>query len=89
MVSDAREQRRTGYLDGLAGAAGHADRAVPLRLYCTGLLLPGERKSIEPMAARLSRTTSVACTSRYTIWWPMQPGAMRPYWAACATMLLR
>jgi len=54
MVSDAREQRRTGYLDGLAGAAGHADRAVPLRLYCTGLLLPGERKSIEPMAARLA-----------------------------------
>ena len=34
-------------------AAGHADRATPLKLYCTGLLLPGERKSVEPMAARL------------------------------------
>ena len=26
-------------------------RAVPLRDYCTGLLMPGERKSVEPMAA--------------------------------------
>jgi SRSO17 transposase len=32
---------------------GHADRIDPLRRYCTGLLLPGERKSIEPMAGRL------------------------------------
>ena len=27
--------------------------AAPLRSYCTGLLLPGERKSVEPMAARV------------------------------------
>jgi SRSO17 transposase len=33
--------------------SGHADRRVPLQNYCTGLLLPGERKSVEPMAARL------------------------------------
>ena len=31
---------------------GQADRARPLRDYCTGLILPGERKSVEPMAAR-------------------------------------
>jgi SRSO17 transposase len=30
---------------------GHADRAEPLRDYCRGLLLPGERKSVEPIAA--------------------------------------
>lgn len=42
------------YMDRLAKAAGHADRSVPLRNYCTGLLLPGERKSVEPMAARLA-----------------------------------
>jgi SRSO17 transposase len=41
-------------MDGLAKAAGHADREIPLRNYCTGLLLPGERKSVEPMAARLA-----------------------------------
>jgi SRSO17 transposase len=38
----------------LAQAAGHADRTEPLRNYCTGLLLDGERKSIEPMAGRLA-----------------------------------
>jgi SRSO17 transposase len=32
---------------------GRQDRHVPLKNYCQGLLLPGERKSIEPMAARL------------------------------------
>ena len=41
-------------MDGLANAAGHEDRHAPLKDYCTGLLLPGERKSIEPMAARLN-----------------------------------
>ena len=40
-------------MDGLAIAAGHEDRHAPLKNYCRGLLLPGERKSIEPMAARL------------------------------------
>lgn len=40
-------------MDGLATAAGHEDRRLPLQNYCKGLLLPGERKSIEPMAARL------------------------------------
>ena len=41
-------------MEGLAKAAGHADRNVPLKNYCTGLLLPGDRKSVEPMAARLA-----------------------------------
>jgi SRSO17 transposase len=40
-------------MEGLAKAAGHEDRQEPLKNYCKGLLLPGERKSIEPMAARL------------------------------------
>ena len=30
---------------------GHADRARPLFDYCIGLIMPGERKSVEPMAA--------------------------------------
>lgn len=41
-------------MDGLAQAAGHADRITPLKNYCKGLLLPGDRKSVEPMAARLA-----------------------------------
>jgi SRSO17 transposase len=49
----AQQKRFAAYLDRLAHAAGHLDRVVPLKSYCTGLLLPGERKSVEPMAARL------------------------------------
>jgi SRSO17 transposase len=49
-----QQKRFTKYLDGLAEAAGHLDRADPLKSYCKGLLLPGERKSVEPMAARLA-----------------------------------
>lgn len=49
-----QEKRFAAYMDGLVQAAGHADRAMPLKLYCTGLLLPGERKSVEPMAGRLA-----------------------------------
>ena len=48
-----QEKRFAAYVDGLATAAGHQDREKPLISYCKGLLLPGERKSIEPMAALL------------------------------------
>jgi len=54
MAPGAQQKRLAAYLDGLGQAAGHADREEPLQAYCTGLLLPGERKSVEPMAARLA-----------------------------------
>jgi SRSO17 transposase len=44
-------ERFADYLDELAGVIGHAARVGPLRDYCTGLLLPCERKSVEPIAA--------------------------------------
>jgi SRSO17 transposase len=47
------EVRFQAYLSALSEVIGHADRIDPLRRYCTGLLLPGERKSVEPMAAKL------------------------------------
>jgi SRSO17 transposase len=50
----AQQKRLAAYLDSLAQAAGHFDRVVPFKAYCTGLFLPGERKSVEPMAARLA-----------------------------------
>src|SRR5476649_2524253 len=46
------ETRFAAYVEGLSSVLGHADRIGPLRDYCTGLLLPGERKSVEPMAAK-------------------------------------
>jgi SRSO17 transposase len=46
------EARFAFYVDALGSVIGHAGRTGPLRDYCTGLILPGERKSVEPMAAR-------------------------------------
>src|ERR687893_1914911 len=48
------EERFAAYLDAIAAVLGHASRAAAARAYCTGLLLPGGRKSIEPMAARVA-----------------------------------
>jgi len=45
------ETRFSAYVDDLVSVIGHADRERPLRDYCTGLLMPCERKSVEPMAA--------------------------------------
>jgi SRSO17 transposase len=45
--------RFDGYLQRLCEAVGHADRCGPLEAYLTGLLLSGERKSVEPMAAKI------------------------------------
>src|SRR6187397_3623828 len=50
----ASESRFAAYVEALSSAVGHADRKAPLKAYCTGLLLPGERKSVEPMAARVA-----------------------------------
>src|SRR5271170_3522717 len=50
-VLDGSEERFLGYVEGLAEVIGHADRVNPLRDYCTGLMMPCERKSVEPMAA--------------------------------------
>src|SRR3569623_3336486 len=47
------EERFAAYLDAIVAAMPHGRRAAAARAYCTGLLLPGERKSIEPMAARI------------------------------------
>jgi SRSO17 transposase len=48
---DTSEKRFSAYVDRLVGVIGHADRARPLRDYCTGLMMPCERKSVEPIAA--------------------------------------
>ena len=50
-VSEDSESRFGTYVEGLTSVIGHADRAVPLRDYCVGLLAAEGRKSVEPMAA--------------------------------------
>lgn len=48
------EQMFRDYLGSMATAVSHADRSGPLGEYLTGLLMPIERKSVEPMAAMLA-----------------------------------
>src|SRR5690349_7976717 len=53
----ARLERDLGeYLDSMMEGMGRIERVSAMRSYVTGLLLEGERKSIEPMAARLVHT---------------------------------
>jgi SRSO17 transposase len=54
------ETRFAEYVEGLSSVLGHADRKSPLRDYCTGLILPGERKSVEPMAAKTAPARTAA-----------------------------
>jgi SRSO17 transposase len=45
------EKRFAVYVEQLASVMGHTARGRPLRDYCTGLVMPLERKSVEPLAA--------------------------------------
>ncbi len=49
-------KRFDAYTKRVVLALGHADRETPFHQYTTGLLLPLERKSIEPIAARVDPT---------------------------------
>ena len=45
------EWRFRAYIDEIGRVLGHPARKRPLRDYCTGLMGPSERKSVEPIAA--------------------------------------
>ena len=46
--AEGSETRFASYVEHMASTLGHSDRRAPFRSYCTGLILPGERKSVEP-----------------------------------------
>jgi SRSO17 transposase len=52
-MSGSIESRFEAYCGPLMTALSHADRHQPAQWYMKGLMLPGERKSVEPMAARV------------------------------------
>ena len=52
-MGSSREARFERYAEAMVAAMGHADRVAPTRWYLKGLMLPGGRKSVEPMAARV------------------------------------
>src|SRR4051794_1528387 len=49
--NEGSEARFAAYVEALGTVLGHADRQQPMHDYCLGLLMPIERKSVEPMAA--------------------------------------
>ena len=51
-MDELREFER--YMAHLSEGLGHSDRHAGLRGYCTGLMAPLKRKSVEPMAAHLA-----------------------------------
>src|SRR4051812_24673459 len=50
-MSEDQQERFAAYVDALAEVIGHAGRRAPLVDYRWGLLLPGDRKRVEPTAA--------------------------------------
>ena len=50
-VNSGSEAAFADYVHRLIDVIGHADRAEPLNDYCLGLMLPMDRKSVEPLAA--------------------------------------
>src|SRR3954470_21843445 len=49
--NEGSEARFAAYVEALGTVLGHADRQQPMHDYCLGLLMPIDRKSVEPMAA--------------------------------------
>lgn len=70
----AAEQRLRQFLDELVILMGRAERQQWAGMYIRGLLLDGERKSIEPMAARLPGADAQAlCQFVNQSPWPWEP----------------
>lgn len=77
-------ERFDHYLGHLSEGLGHADRHAGLRGYCTGLMLPLSRKSVEPMAARVDPITRAPDIKRCTTSWPRHSGPMKRCFGGCA-----
>ena len=68
----ALDRRLSSFLEELLAPMGRSERRHWARTYVEGLLLDGERKSIEPMAIRLSGVDMKPCGSswaRVPGWW--------------------
>src|SRR5262245_23552314 len=66
-LAQGSDERFAAYVEELASVIGHADRVGPLEAYCIGLLLPSERKSVEPMRRSRHRSVFALSTNRCCI----------------------
>ena len=83
------EARFADYVDALTAVLGREDRAGPLKDYCIGLLMRGERKSVEPMAAVVGRLGFRPSINRFCIWSVRRLGRMRRISPKCANSSCR
>jgi SRSO17 transposase len=65
------DRELTTFVETLTAGLGRQERRTAMSQYITGLLLDGERKSIEPIAARLvERADQIqAMRQRLQQWW--------------------
>src|SRR6516164_3837470 len=77
------ESRFSRYVEGLVSVVGHADRVGPLHDYCLGLVMPGERKSVGPMAAITAPGRTAAQHQSLLHFVGQGVGPTRRCWARC------
>ena len=87
--SNDGKARFSAYVEGLTSVIGHADRAKPLRDYCLGLIMPGERKSVEPMAAITAPERTAAQHSHCCILSARENGRTKRSWPRCVNLCCR
>ena len=80
--------RFLAFVEGLTSVIGHADRAKPLRDYCIGLMMPGERKASSRWR-QLRRLSERRNISRCYILLVKAPGLTRRYWPRFAKWYCR
>src|SRR3954463_7416093 len=85
--SNDGEARFSAYVEGLTSVIGHADRAKPLRDYCLGLMMPCERKSVEPMAAITAPERTAA--QHQSLLHLRESGGTRGSWPRCGNWCCR
>ena len=74
------------YMNRLCEKLGHADRRAGFMEYGRGLMLPIERKSVEPLAAHTDPWhVSAKHQSLPITWWRSPTGRMRQCWKGCAS----
>ena len=79
-MSEGIERRFEAYCGLSTAEMEHADRRVPTQWYLKGLILPGERKSVEPMAARVCPDNVQSRISRCITWWRWPAGPIGRCW---------
>jgi SRSO17 transposase len=73
------------YMTYLCEALGHADRHAGFVDYSRGLMLPIERKSVEPLAAHTDPWHVSAKHQSCTTSWRTRNGPTKRYWRGCVT----